>query len=958
MVGRSSFWGNRFGYFGLVSGMLLAFPIAGLAQITGDGSLGTVVNGSTRDACTRDCTITEGAARGANLFHSFQQFSLPNGDLADFQTSPSTQNVFVRVTGVGQPFISNINGEIRTSNRANFFLLNPNGIIFGPRATLSIGGSFLGTTANHIGFPDNISFGTTSSEPLLSINLPTGLQFNNSNASIKMKSSLLQAGQTDSFNDFILVGGNIALDDTTILTPGGHVELDALTVGLLGLNTSGTNFSLSIPTGIARADVAISNESFINVAAGDGGSIAVNARNLAISKQSKLFAGIDDDLGSASSRAGNISLDATGVAEITSSRIFNSVNSGAIGSSGNIDINAGSFFVMDSILATSTTTLRQGKAGDLTVKVNNDASLTNSALVTQIAGKGTGGDVEISAENLFITESSMSAGTFGEGNAGDIRVDVRDKLILDMDAAVIDYADSTSVGRGGDLTVVAGSLMLKNGAVISTNFSGIGRGGNIKIDVRNAVSLDGSSSRGGSGLYSNSQPGAIGDVGSITVLADSLLLRGGAQITAATFAQGRAGNVNITTRDNVVLEGVGRSGRSSSIFSSVQLEGIGDGRDITITTPSLIVKEGATISGSTRGQGNGGNIVVNSKTFEALSGGQLITNTLKASNAGDIILNVSDRVSISGSDPTYADRVRRFGGRVGNVGGTSGLFSSTTPGSSGNGGSIFIAPKIFTIQDGAKVAVDSQGLGQGGNIKIQSERIILDRQGLISAETASNQGGNIDLTAQDFLLLRNRSQISTTAGTNQAGGDGGKINLNAKLIVAVPQENSDITANAFTGNGGRVDITTKGLFGIQPRLFLTSLSDITASSQLGINGSVVINPIDVDPSRGLVPLPVVPTDPSNRIDQSCSPNASVTASQFTTTSRSGLPNKPDDRPVNTPISRLAKLPDSTNTTESIKAIAPIIEAQSALRLQDGKIRFLATGLGQYEGKGGRSGCKR
>jgi filamentous hemagglutinin family protein len=762
MVGRSSFPGNRFGGFGLASGMLLAFPTAGLAQIAGDGSLGTVVNGSITDACTGDCTITAGAARGANLFHSFQQFSLPNGDVANFQISPSTQNVFVRVTAVGQLSVSNINGEIRTSNPANFFLLNPNGIIFGPRATLNVGGSFLATTASQIGFQDNISFGTTSSEPLLSINLPIGLQLNNSDASIKIKSSLLQAGQTDSFNDFILVGGNIAVDDTTILTPGGHVELDALAVGFVGLDVRGRNFSLNVPTGNVRADVAISNESLINVAAGDGGSIAVNARNLAISKQSKLFAGINDDLGSASSRAGNILLDATGVTEITSSQIFNAVSSDAIGSSGNISINAGSFFVMDSILATST--LRQGKAGDLIVKVNNDASLTeNTVVATQMAGKGAGGNVEISAGNLFITgNSTLSAGIFGEGDAGDIRVDVRDKLILDMNGTVIDYADSTSVGRGGDVTVLAGSLMLKNGAVISTNFSGKGRGGNIKIDVRNAVSLDGSSSRGGSGFYSNSQPGAIGDVGSITVLADSLLLRGGAQITAATFAQGRAGNVNITTRDNVVLEGVGRSGRSSSIFSSVQLEGIGDGRDITITTPSLIVKEGATISGSTRGQGNGGNIVVNSKTFEALSGGQLITNTLKASNAGDIILNVSDSVFISGSDPTYADRVRRFGGRVGNVGATSGLFSSTTLGSSGNGGSIFLTPKIFTIQDGAKVAVDSQGLGQGGNIKIQSERIVLDRQGLISAETASNQGGNIDLNAQDFLLLRHRSQISTT----------------------------------------------------------------------------------------------------------------------------------------------------------------------------------------------------
>lgn len=83
-----------------------------LGQIAGDGSLGTQVNGSLTAPCTGNCIITEGAVRGSNLFHSFQQFSLPNGDFAGFVTTPAIQNVIVRVTGVGQPFVSNINGTI------------------------------------------------------------------------------------------------------------------------------------------------------------------------------------------------------------------------------------------------------------------------------------------------------------------------------------------------------------------------------------------------------------------------------------------------------------------------------------------------------------------------------------------------------------------------------------------------------------------------------------------------------------------------------------------------------------------------------------------------------------------------------------------------------------------------------------------------------------------------------
>ena len=106
----------------------------------------------------------------------------------------------------------------------------------------------------------------------------------------------------------------------------------------------------------------------------------------------------------------------------------------------------------------------------------------------------------------------------------------------------------------------------------------------------------------------------------------------------------------------------------------------------------------------------------------------------------------------------------------------------------------------------------------------------------IQATTQSGNGGNITLETRDLVLLRNNSSISTTAGQAGAGGDGGNITLEAGFVVAVPQENSDITANAFEGRGGNINITTNAIYGLEFRNQLTSLSDITASSQLGING--------------------------------------------------------------------------------------------------------------------------
>ena len=84
------------------------------------------------------------------------------------------------------------------------------------------------------------------------------------------------------------------------------------------------------------------------------------------------------------------------------------------------------------------------------------------------------------------------------------------------------------------------------------------------------------------------------------------------------------------------------------------------------------------------------------------------------------------------------------------------------------------------------------------------------------------------------------------------------MDINSGFIVAVPQENSDITANAFAGNGGNINITSQGIFGLLFSDELTPNSDITASSQLGINGTININTPDVDPSSGRGGLPEDP----------------------------------------------------------------------------------------------------
>ena len=226
----------------------------------------------------------------------------------------------------------------------------------------------------------------------------------------------------------------------------------------------------------------------------------------------------------------------------------------------------------------------------------------------------------------------------------------------------------------------------------------------------------------------------------------------------------------------------------------------------------------------------------------------------------------------------------------------SGLFANTTPGSTGKGGSIFIDPRTMIIRDGAQIAVDSQGEGIGGEIAINAGSLTLDH-GSITAEAFSDSGGDITLKIDNILLLRNNSLISATAGIGSGFGDGGNINITAEFVIGIPNENSDIIANAFLGNGGRIEITTNAILGLEFREQLTPFSDITASSEFGTNGITLFNPLSFDATQGLNELPAVLVDAESLIGRDACAIADgkiAGGSSFTVTGRGGLPPNPDE----------------------------------------------------------------
>ncbi|WP_206755699.1 S-layer family protein [Leptolyngbya sp. FACHB-671] len=946
----------------VLSAIVLGWTTAAVAQRRpiADDTLGaessTVIPLDPQEASDR---IEGGAQRGDNLFHSFREFHVEQGRSVYF-ADPGVENIVGRVTGGVE---SRILGVLGVLGDANLFLLNPSGIIFGDNARLDVRGSFMATTADTMQFGEQGFFSATdpTAPPLLTVQ-PTAFLFNQLNpAPIVNRSIAPLSANLSSFSNtglrvpagesLTLLGGNIRMIGGGLTAPGGRVEIGGLSEpGTVRFNADG---SLSFPAEVARSDVFLRG-AFIDVIGNGGGSITVNARELKI-LIGFLSAGISSNSGLVGTQAGDITLNASTIRGRVFTTIINLVDEGGVGNGGDIRITTDSLSLTD-FAQIGTSTAGQGDAGDVIIHARDRVALRFSGIFSSVEPSsantpvvGAGGNIEITTNSLLLTDAGQVAAiTFAQGNAGNVIIHARDRVSLDgtipsLDApsAIVsivgDFEENeAAVGDGGNVEITTRSLSLTNGAQLLTTVFGQGDAGDVILNVRDRITLDGSS------ILSNVSPGATGNGGDIRINTGSFSLNG-AQLITSTLGQGDAGNVTIRARDRVSLEGT-RQQRSlllqSGIFTSTEVGAEGRGGNVRIAANSVRLADGGSIFSSTQNRFPGGTITVNANTFEAIEGAQVNTSSNNQGRVGNIILNVSDRITLSGVTNNRPISLQ---------GNASGLYASTAPGASAPGGNIQITTDQLQVFDRARIAVDSQGSGIGGGVNITASRVQLDDRARITAETGADDGGNITLRNVELLQLSNNSLITTTAGTERAGGDGGDINIDADFIVAFPNKNSDILANAFTGSGGNVDITSQGLFGIAAQPQESPLTnDITASSERGVQGTVDITLPDVDPRRGLVELPVEVVDASTQITQTCS-SAEALIGEFVVTGRGGIPSSPLDPLVGddsfaewSTLDEQESAPAPLSREDDGAQAGAIVEAQGWVMAEDGTVRLIAT----------------
>ncbi|GAA6616905.1 filamentous hemagglutinin N-terminal domain-containing protein [Scytonema sp. NUACC26] len=783
--------------------------------------------------------IDGGARRGDNLFHSFSQFSIPMGGTAFFNNAVDVQNILTRVTGQS---ISNINGLIRANGTANLFLINPNGIIFGPNARLNIGGSFVASTASSIQFADGTEFNAVnpSAPPLLTISVPIGLQFNGGQGDIVVQAPVPNNPFTEVGNAGQLLSTaqpNDAIDGTTFNTISGNFangdDVDLYKVTL----TKGVPFTATTVNGTKLpldTQLFLFNGSGLGLSSNDDTADAVLLRSTVPLNQPFIpaasgiyYLGI--------SLVPNNPLSPQGY-------IFGS--SGAPNGSGS-ELPLSGWDAKNNLSGSASYTItlnphtplqvQPGKTlalvgGNVTIQGSNLQAPNGRVELGGVAQSGRvglnvdGNNIAVSFPNQVVRADvslSEGSGIDATGISGSIRILARN---IDISRSVLQMgipSASRLPGTQRDLDLNATGLLTISDNSFSINLlNGQGKLGNINLTAGDRVSLDSSS------VHNTVQLTGIGNAGEINITTGSLSLTNNAQLRSEISGQGNAGSININARDAVSFD-------NSRIYNNVQSTGIGNAGEIDITTGSFSVR-GAGLTSFSNGQGNSSTVNINAR------------DTVSFDDFGSILT----LVQLTGV---------------------------------GNAGDINIITGSFSLEQG-QLSSYGTGLANAGNITINARDTVSLTQGafLSSRASAPKNSGSVNINAGNSVSLDGFSQVSTNFGINittgdfsltrgsvlnsytSGQGDSGSVTINARDRVTIDGE-SDLlygtfrsTSQIFTyvsssptrrgvGRGGDVSITTGSLF-------LTNGGAINTFTQgQGNAGYVTINARDAVQISGTAP---------------------------------------------------------------------------------------------------------
>jgi filamentous hemagglutinin family protein len=841
-----------------------------------------------------------GTQVGTNLFHSFGQFSLSQGDLATFSGPAATKNVISRVTGGS---VSSIDGTIRsTINGANLYLINPSGIVFGQNATVNVLGSFHASTADYVKMSDGTRFqaknpdsptSTMSAEPPVAFGFltmpPAKIAVNGSTlgsvpgtlglvagpVSIGPASQTALTGAALSASGTIHVTsvagtGEVPVDprNTSALpvTSFGSVDISGGIRGGSTLSANGVTSGGSVFIRSGALTIDASNINANNFGSGPVGKFDVSAGTL-ILKNSAGFVSLALGKGGASP----ISITADSVLLDNRAKIQS-----AMGSDTSI------------VVTTQQLTLKNGGliganssgAANVTVNVAGQLSImgSNPSSNTGITSTGSPANIAVKAGTLSITSpggDGAGISASGTGMPASIVVMVDGALSIDGTGVIRDPttgvfpvvgisadANRGSTGKAGNVTVTAGTLSILNNGVIGARTFGGGDGGSVSVDVpAGQLTIDGTGGNpevSTTGIASDANPGSTGNAGKVTVKAGTLSIFNNGEISAQTFGSGNGGEASITVAGKLTIDGISGNPGFVTGIATASPGGTGNGGDLTIRAGSLsIVNNGQIVSG-TSGPGNGGSVFVTVAGETSIDSGAQIT-AVSGGGSGS-----GGNVTVASSNLTIREggiiSTQTFGpGSGGNISVTvpggdvlvdanagtksTGILATASKGSTGTGGNVAISSGSLTILNGGLVSTERFGSGTTGSISVGvGQGLSIDggpATGVTGISARSEPGSA--LSAGNVVVRAGALSIGgggQISASTQGSGTGGDVAVSVTGTAALTRGGQISSETSGPGAGGRVEVTADGV------LTLTDLgSGITASATptaTGTAGSVTV----------------------------------------------------------------------------------------------------------------------
>ncbi len=777
----------------------LGFMSSGLTQpIVSDDSTDTTVN---QEGNRFDIEGGELSGDGANLFHSFSEFGLDSGQIANFLSNPSIQNILSRITG-GDPSV--INGLIQVSGgTSNLFLMNPAGIIFGNEAQLNVPAAFTATTATGISFGDNLFNATGINDYTSLVGTPNGFVFNTPEPGSIVNTGTLEVNSEQNLS---LIGGTV-VSTGELVAPEGQITVTTVPGNQwVRISQAGHLLSLEVPA--AATEVPFTPLSLPQLLT--GGNVS-NATGLSVNEQ------------------GEVALTGSGIAIDNGDLVAKTVTGGTalLSAENNLTLVESHLTTTGDLqlLAQDTVRVRDSVANPFIAQAGDNLTVQGSqnvdifALNHAASGFFSGGNMVFRSSNTIGGDAHYSAG-------GDFRIEQLDGSEGDLESPndpIILASGDVRLGNytGASLHILAGGrVRIRNVTITGTDSEDntinpnnanpfLASLANVPLSDGTTLQIDGSTNPT-LDIRAGIDWGVLGGDPGNQLIGTGLPTP---TFTTATNADIIVGNVSISQPNSIVL--LTNKYNPNNLTGSVQAGQIDVSSDL----------------------GNAGSVTIESR-------GNIRTSPIKSranvtGDGGDILLNAENNIEIGNAGGSDIDSRGDNGGNITlDAGGTISMTNALSRGrdTTGDGGDITITAE-GNINSGN---IQTSGANGGEiTIKINGDGVIdttgpLGNEGTIescSNITCDGAGESGDIAVEATSII--------TRGIRSNGDLDGNINLTSDEIQLKPAESPSFPPKVpFIGGMGTLKLQP---LETETITINTGSNDLILDNPLQLGGNVSFN---------------------------------------------------------------------------------------------------------------------